>query len=455
SRRAEATSGSGSGEWPPEAVGRVVCCLASLQYVPAADVALRLQQQLLPALAAAVLSPALVAELCTAWALVRRAPPPAWWQCVESAALEGQQALAEVPPQLFVRLPWTMAQLGHVPSYEWLSSYVSYLPAMLAALPDLDASGEVAGTAVAAGHRAYDASPSSNSLGVRRAEDLANLVWALGTAIHEGSHPPALLSTTGSGALQALLPATHGSLRSMGPTQLVLLVEGLARVRHRLPPAWVGAFGEQVLRQLHACCPADLISILYCLAFLDAQLPAPWLAAVLGRTKQLLPALLVSEQHSYRLNDLAWAVAQLDPAGGLARPFLERLVRKQAALEEAKAAEDEEEEESGDRGVGEDFGEEVEENKRGRTKRRVRKSSIRTGGRSRAVAAGRLRRSTPPPPPSPSTAVNGGSSSGGDSGSGEGTAAAEAAAQRRLGRQSLAACLADVNGSDNSHSTSR
>lgn len=53
--------------------------------------------------------------------------------------------------------------------------------------------------------------------------------------------------------LQALLAAARPALPLMGPSQLVLLVEGLARSRHRLPPPFLEAFTSQAARQLQAC----------------------------------------------------------------------------------------------------------------------------------------------------------------------------------------------------------
>ncbi|GIM10537.1 hypothetical protein Vretimale_14201, partial [Volvox reticuliferus] len=311
-RQAESAAATASGVWPVADAARAVCCLAALGYVPDAAVSERLQQLLKPAMAAGGLPPGLAAELCCSWAVVGRRPPPAWWRAAEEGALS-PAALAEVPPGALVRLPYSMAQLGHVPSYKWLAGYLPYLPA---ALP-----------AVAPGHAGGAAETTTNNNN-NRAEDLANLAWALGSAVHEGNYPLDVLSS--SGGLQALLGATEPQLCAMGPGQLVLLVEGLARCRHRLPHNWVSMFVGQVARQLHACGPSDLISVLYCLAFLDARVPARWLAAALQRTAQLLPPLLRSVE-AYRADDLAWAVAKLDPRGAVATPFLELLERQRFA----------------------------------------------------------------------------------------------------------------------------
>ncbi|GLC39399.1 hypothetical protein PLESTM_000892600 [Pleodorina starrii] len=307
-----------AGRWPAADAARAVCCLAALGYVPDAAVAERLQRLLQPSLALGSggsgggLPPPLAAELCCAWAAVRRRPPPAWWRAAEAGAL-APRALAEVPPAALLRLPYSMAQLGHVPSYEWLACYLPHLTAALGAA----------------------ANNTANANAASRAADLANLSWALGSAIHAGGYPPDVFSS--SGALQALLAATRPLLAAMGPGQLVLLVEGLARGRHRLPQEWVDAFAGQVARQLSACGPSDLVSFLYCLAFLDARPPAPWLAAALHRTAQLLPPLLRSPE-AYRADDLAWAVAKLDSRGAIAQPFLELLGRQRAAAAAAAAA---------------------------------------------------------------------------------------------------------------------
>ncbi|GIL50146.1 hypothetical protein Vafri_6274, partial [Volvox africanus] len=231
-------------------------------------------------------------------------------------------ALADLPPPALLRLPYSMAQLGHVPSYKWFACYLTHLPAALMVTPPL-LPAAVPGHAIGAAVTTTTANDNCT-----RAADLANLAWALGSAVHEGSYPPYVLSS--SGALQALLAATEPLLHAMGPGQLVLLVEGLARCSHRLPQNWVSMFAGQVARQLHACGPSDLISVLYCLAFLDAQLSVRWLSAAVQRTAQVLPPLLRSAE-AYRADDLAWAVAKLDPPGSVATPFLELLERQRFA----------------------------------------------------------------------------------------------------------------------------
>ncbi|GLI63142.1 hypothetical protein VaNZ11_006050 [Volvox africanus] len=317
-RQAELAAASASGAWPAADAARAVCCLAALGYVPDAAVSERLQQLLQPALAAGGLPPGLAAELCCAWAMVGRRPRPAWWRAAEEGVL-APGALADLTAPALLRLPYSMAQLGHVPSYKWFACYLTHLPAALMATPPV-------APAAVPGHvtGAPGTTTTANNRGTRAA-DLSNLAWALGSAVHEGSYPPNVLSS--SGALQALLAATEPLLRAMGPGQLVLLVEGLARCSHRLPQNWVSIFTGQVARQLHACGPSDLISFLYCLAFLDAQLSVRWLLAALRRTAQLLPPLLRSAE-AYRADDLAWAVAKLDPRGSVATPFLDLLERQ-------------------------------------------------------------------------------------------------------------------------------
>ncbi|KAG2441690.1 hypothetical protein HXX76_003306 [Chlamydomonas incerta] len=335
--------GAASGPcWSAADGARAVCCLAALGYVPSAEVAARLQRQLEPALAAAELPAPLAAELCGAWCAVRRRPPPSWWRAALAGSLSPSRLVALDYPDL-IRLPYSLAACGHVPPQRWLEAHLQLLPAALA------------GAASSAATASAGSSSSSSSSSSVVADDLANLAWSLGSAVHEGSYPPGILSA--GGALQALLAAARPALPCMGPGQLVLLVEGLARSRHRLPPPFAEAFTSQVARQLQACGASDLVSVLYCLAFLDARphVPRPWLAAALQRTAQLLPGLLTSPEEAYRADDLAWAVAELDPplmsppsaagtasgggeAGELSRPFLALLQRQRAALAAAAAA---------------------------------------------------------------------------------------------------------------------
>ncbi|EFJ48126.1 hypothetical protein VOLCADRAFT_91154 [Volvox carteri f. nagariensis] len=262
----DGASGSGGG-WPAADVARAVCCLAALGYVPDAAVAERLQQLLQPVLAERDgLSPGLAAELCCAWASVRRRPPPSWWCAVEAGAL-APAALAEVPQPALVRLPYSMKQLGHLPSYEWLACYLPHLSIALAAAappPPL----------------AHSAAASTT-----RAADLANLAWALGSAVHDGGYPPDVLSSS-------------AGLVGGGPGQG--------------PPPSAPGLGDCF------CGTSDKT------------------ASCMRRTAQLLPPLLRS-QEAYRVDDLAWAVVKLDPRGAVAVPFLELLQRQRAAAVAAAA----------------------------------------------------------------------------------------------------------------------
>ncbi len=248
------------GTWQAADAAAVVLCVTVLGYVPAADVAAQLQANLAPSLGQ--LPPATVANLCWAWAVVRRPPPAVWWAAA-TAALADSGALAALPPPLLLRLPWSMAQVGYTPPYEWL---LSYLPYVRHALTGCTAAPGCSFAASAAAEPSPDAGMHHGQAGCAApsAADLANLAWGLGTAVHEGGRPEAAAALSGSGALQALLQASREvmlgdacSLRATGaaatPGELVLLVEGLARMRHRLPQAWVEAFCAQASRQLQAC----------------------------------------------------------------------------------------------------------------------------------------------------------------------------------------------------------
>jgi hypothetical protein len=202
-----ADAGAQPAGWALEDAARAVVCLAALGYVPAADVAAGLQARLLPALhvpappasagsAGTPLAPALAAELCLAWAAVRRHPPPAWWDEAERGALRAA-ALRDLPPRAALRLPHALAAAGRSPPPTWLAALLAALPPALAELHAARARGGWG---------------SDGGGGGGAEADVSQLAWALGWAVHEGGHAPALLSE--SGALQ-VRPASR--MRALPP----------------------------------------------------------------------------------------------------------------------------------------------------------------------------------------------------------------------------------------------
>lgn len=189
------SSGGSSSCWSAADGARAVCCLAALGYVPSADVAERLQRQLEPALAAAELPAPLAAELCGAWCAVRRRPPPSWWRAALAGSLDSSR-LAALDHVDLIRLPYSMAACGFVPTQRWLEAHLQLLPEALAGA----ASSAAAASSGSSSGSSTGSSSSSSGSSSAVADDLANLAWALGSAVHEGGYPPGMLSA--SGALQ-------------------------------------------------------------------------------------------------------------------------------------------------------------------------------------------------------------------------------------------------------------
>lgn len=204
-----------------------------------------------------------------------------------------------------------------------------------------------------------------------------------------------------AGALRTHSFAVHLPAPPPGPSSPCFLLLNLRPLHlYSLYSSFLASIPDHKTRSA-----SDLVSVLYCLAYLDARphLPRPWLAAALQRTSLLLPGLLTSVEEAYRADDLAWAVAELDPplakppsvaaggsgggeAGELSRPFLALLQRQRAALAAAAAAAERMGRER-DRGDGSKGGGSIDG---------PGPSSGSSGGDGGAAGIGRRRRRSPP-----------------------------------------------------------